>query len=395
MTLIEKFLAGVETIIPKEETIARLLSGKELKIKWGADPSAPDLHLGHLVVLNKLRLLQEMGHTVVFLIGDFTAMIGDPTGRSETRKPLSRETILQNSQTYQDQVFKILLKDKTEVVYNSSWLSQLSVNELISLTSKSTVARMLERDDFKKRFCSQIPISIHEFLYPLFQAYDSVVLENDLEIGGSDQTFNMLLGRNLQEQYQKKPQSVVTLPILEGLDGVRKMSKSFGNHIGIMEDEYQIFGKVMSIPDNLILRYYTLLTDLSIDQLREIQTKLTNNVNPKFLKEDLACLLVSKLHSNEAAERVKENFRKVFSEKKDPENITVINLTINADLRLDHLVLEHHLLNSRKEFQRLVKEGAISLDHEKITDIFFELAPKEEQILKIGKLKFFRILFPE
>ncbi|MFA5879907.1 MAG: tyrosine--tRNA ligase [Candidatus Margulisiibacteriota bacterium] len=390
--LLEKFLNGLETIIPKEETITKLKNSKNLKIKWGADPSAPDLHLGHMVVLNKLRLLQEMGHTVIFLIGDFTAMIGDPTGRSETRKPLSKETILKNSQTYQDQVFKILLKEKTQVVYNSDWLTKLPINELINLTSKYTVARMLERDDFEKRFAGQTPISIHEFLYPLFQGYDSVVLENDLEIGGSDQTFNMLLGRHLQEQYQKKPQSIITLPILEGLDGVRKMSKSFGNHIGIMEDEYQIFGKLMSIPDNLILRYYRLLTNFDHDQLCQLELKFQNNVNPKILKEDLAYFLVSKLHSESAAAKAKENFKKVFSEKKDPENMPMINLPSKENTRLDQLILENKILTSKKEFQRLIKDGAVSINNQKITDIFFELTPKKEQILKIGKLKFFKII---
>ncbi len=390
--LLQKFLTGIDTILPKEETIKMLSSGKTLHIKWGADPSAPDLHLGHMVILNKLRLLQEMGHTVIFLIGDFTARIGDPTGRSETRKPLSQENIMKNSQTYQDQVFKILLKEKTLVKYNSEWLDKMSVSELIQLAGKTTIARMLERNDFSKRFKENSSISLHEFLYPLFQGFDSVVLKDDIEVGGTDQTFNLLLGRQLQEQYEQKPQSVITFPILEGLDGVRKMSKSYNNHIGIMEDPSQIFGKIMSIPDNLIMRYFTLLTDLPVEELKEKEDKLKNNFNPKFLKEELGYLLVTKLYSDVEADKAKVNFQKIFSEKQLPD--TMKEIKVNQDkIRLADLIINNQILPSKKEFQRLVQQGAIYLDQEKVTDVFLEFTPQSGQVLKVGKLRFYKLVY--
>jgi tyrosyl-tRNA synthetase len=386
---INDFSRGLEEVIP-EIFIETLKTNKKLKIKFGADPSAPDLHLGHLVVLNKLKMLQSMGHEIIFLIGDFTALIGDPTGKSETRKSLTTEQVKLNSNTYQDQIFKILDKNKTKVVFNSDWLSKLSSSELIMLSAKYTVARMLEREDFQNRFKNQKPISIHEFLYPLLQGYDSVHLNNDIEIGGTDQKFNMLMGRHLQKEFGKKQQAIITLPILEGLDGIKKMSKSLGNHIGLLEDPNNMFGKIMSIPDKLIFKYYSLLTDISETSLEEIKTDLKSGKNPKLIKEDLGVFIVTKLHNATAAEAAKANFNKVFSNKENPDEMPAIKL--KEPVRIDQFLFENKILQSKKEAVRMVKQGAVSLDGEKITDPFLNLLPLEtEKVLKVGKRKFYRI----
>ena len=390
---IQKFMAGLEEAIPEVMVKDLLQSKKNLRIKFGADPSAPDLHLGHMVILNKLRLLQDMGHTVLFLIGDFTAMIGDPTGKSETRKPLNKEQIQENALTYQKQVFKILEPNKTEIVYNSTWLESLSSTDMLKLMAHHTVARMLERDDFEKRFKSGSAIGLHEFLYPLLQGYDSVVLENDLEIGGTDQKFNLLMGRHLQKEYGKKQQAIVTLPILEGINGVQKMSKSLGNHIGIMEDEHQIYGKLMSIPDSLIYSYYKLLANLDVDELTAIQQELDlPETNPKFLKEKLAVLLVTKLHSEAAAKAAQERFKTVFSKKLIPDDMPEISVPSDASIRLDMVISEHVPALSKNEIRRLMGQGGVFLDEEKITDIFFSFSPRDGQVLKVGKRLFFKII---
>ena len=278
-------------IISDDDIKSQLTGKKPLTIKWGADPSAPDLHLGHFVILNQLGILQKLGHKIIFIIGDFTARIGDPTGKSATRKPLSEEDVKKNSETYLNQVFKVLDPKKTTVVYNSSWLNQLSPTDIITLCSKYTVARMIERDDFSKRFQNNTPIGVHEFLYPLMQGYDSVHLKNDIEIGGTDQKFNLLVGRHLQKESNIKPQSILTLPILEGLDGVQKMSKSLNNHIGILDSPNEMFGKCMSIPDELIIRYFTLLTELSKEDITNLQNQLNNGDNPRNIKLDLAKIM--------------------------------------------------------------------------------------------------------
>ncbi|MFT5170403.1 MAG: tyrosyl-tRNA synthetase [Candidatus Marinamargulisbacteria bacterium] len=358
-TLIDRFLNGVDEVIPEVE-FQTLKPG--LKIKFGADPSAPDLHLGHMVVLNKLRQLQEMGHRVQFVIGDFTAMIGDPTGRSETRKPLTKEDVAKNAETYQAQVFKILDKEKTEVFFNSHWLDKLTPSEIIGLTARHTVARMLERDDFKKRYKAEQPIGIHEFLYPLLQGYDSVFLESDIEIGGTDQKFNFLVGRQLQKDYGKKQQSIITVPILEGISGVQKMSKSLNNHIGIMDSPKDIYGKTMSIPDNLIVSYFKLLTDKSVDELVVMENEISGgSINPKGFKEHLAVTLVTRLHSAEDAEKAKAEFASVFAKGNVPEEMPTAFLTEEVSKTVTEILLEDTMAISKKELFRLYQQGAVIL----------------------------------
>lgn len=359
---------GLVELIPEDEFIKKLKKGKPLKIKWGADPSAPDIHLGHTVVLNKLRHFQELGHEIIFLIGDFTARIGDPTGKSETRKPLTQAEIKQNSKTYQDQVFKILDKKKTKVVYNSKWLSKLKIDDVINLAGKYTVARMLERDDFMNRYEKERPISIHEFLYPLIQGYDSVELKADVEVGGTDQKFNMLVGRELQREFKEEPQIILTMPLLEGTDGVQKMSKSLNNYIGITEPPEEIFGKVMSISDKLMMRYYELLTDCD---LAEIKT-----MHPKEAKKKLAGLLVARFYDNAVASQVEGAFEAIFKEKKVPEGEKVSKSELGiiklkpGQTELSIIECVTALLNrknsnefvSRSDVRRLIKQGGIKID---------------------------------
>lgn len=391
-TLFEKFNRGIEEIIPKSCSDTLKESKKPLKVKFGADPSAPDLHLGHMVVLNKLRLLQEMGHEIIFLIGDFTAMIGDPTGKSETRKPLTIDDVKANAETYQEQVFKILDKSKTRVVFNSEWLDKLTGSDMIKLSARYTVARMLERDDFNKRFKGERSISIHEFLYPLLQGYDSVALESDIEIGGTDQKFNLLMGRHLQREYGcKVEQSIITVPILEGLDGVQKMSKSLNNHVGIMETPQSIFGKLMSIPDELICRYFSLLTDKDEAEIKTIETNMKNgSLNPKLAKEDLAKTLVTFLHDATAAQAACDEFNRVFGQKKVPDDMPEIKLNLD-EVRLDQLLTNEKIIASKKEIRRLVDQGAISINEEKISDHFYTFTPEDGQVLKIGKRRFYKL----
>lgn len=390
MITLETFRQGIEEILPAGFEKELFNQKKPLTVKWGADPSAPDLHLGHMVVLNKLRQLQQAGFTIIFLIGDFTATIGDPTGKSETRKSLTAEEVVANAKTYQDQVFKILDRDKTQVVYNSTWLDKLSARDIVGLTAKYNVARMLERDDFNKRFRSNQSISLHEFLYPLLQGYDSVVLENDIEIGGTDQKFNLLVGRHLQREYGKREQAIITVSILEGLDGSQKMSKSLGNHIGITEEPGQMFGKLMSIPDHLIIRYFKLLTDKTADEIRSYEDRLRSGVNPKLIKEELGKHMVALLHNKEAAENAAQEFNRVFSEGHVPDDMPEIQLA--EDARLDDLLIHHQLAPSKKESHRLIKQGAVSINGEKQDDPFFLVTSSgEELIIKVGKRKWLKI----
>ncbi len=387
--LLAIFMNGIADTIPATLP-SYVLGEKTLTIKFGADPSASDLHFGHMVVLKKIRLLQDMGHKVIFLIGDFTAMIGDPTGKSETRKPLTSEQTKAFSESYQEQVFKILDKSKTTVVYNSEWLNKLSGKDMIDLTSRFTVARMLERDDFEKRYNSEQAISIHEFLYPLLQGYDSVVLKNDIEMGGTDQTFNLLMGRHLQKEYDLPQQGIFTTPILEGLDGVQKMSKSLKNHIGITENPTDMYGKLMSIPDTLIIRYFTLLTNRTPQDIQKLQQRLDSGENPKLLKEDLAIDIVSTLHDNETALHVQQQFKQVFSQHQNPDDMPV--LTVNSGpIRLDEVLVEQNIFPSKKEVARLASQGAVTLDDQAVTNILQPVSCSEGQILKVGKRRFFKL----
>lgn len=370
-------------LLPEDELIEKLKRGKPLKIKWGADPSAPDIHLGHTVVLNKLKQLQDLGHEIIFLIGDFTAMIGDPTGKSETRKPLSKAEVQKNSKTYQDQVFKILDKKKTKVVYNSHWLSKLKIEDVINLAGKYTVARMLERDDFMNRFEKERPISIHEFLYPLIQGYDSVHLKADIEVGGTDQKFNMLVGRELQREFKEEPQVIITLPLLEGTDGVQKMSKSLNNYIGITELPSEIFGKTMSISDKLMLRYYELLTDVPLEEVKLM--------HPKDAKAQLGKILVARFYSEAQAMAAEAGFESVFSKGNLPQDIKLVTLK-EKQLPIVKLLVESGAAASGAEARRLVKQGGVRVDDKVVGDEQEVIDLKTEKVLNVGKRKFVRVI---
>ena len=382
-----------EDIITDHDTLHELVNGpKKLTIKWGADPSAPDLHLGHAVILKQLAKLQDMGHHVLFIIGDFTARIGDPTGKSTTRRPLSETDVKQNATTYLNQVFKLLDEKKTTIHYNSTWLNTLSTTDIISLCAKLTVARMLERDDFSKRFKTNSPIGIHEFLYPLLQGYDSVHLNNDIEIGGTDQKFNLLVGRQLQKDAGLSPQSILTCPILEGLDGTQKMSKSLNNHIGILDSPNDMFGKCMSIPDELILRYFKLVTNTLASELSAIETQLNNGENPRNIKLALATTIVSEFHSAKDAALAKENFINVFSKKAIPNDIPEVQISHSDPLHLINFICEQQLAPSKKEARRLLDQGAISINDQRISNPAHEFTPKNNTIIRVGKRKFLKII---
>jgi tyrosyl-tRNA synthetase len=388
---------AVEILIEKEleEKLAKSLkTGVPLKIKAGFDPTAPDLHLGHTVLIHKLRQFQQLGHEVNFLIGDFTGMIGDPTGKSETRKVLTREDVLKNAETYKEQVFKILDPARTRVVFNSEWLNKLDAGGMIGLASKYTVARMLERDDFHKRFTSQQPISIHEFLYPLIQGYDSVALQSDVELGGTDQKFNLLMGRELQREWGQSPQCILTMPLLEGLDGVNKMSKSLGNYIGISEPADEIFGKVMSISDNLMLRYYELLSDKSLSELEKLKAGLKDrSIHPMQAKKDLAHEIVGRFHGIISAAASGENFVKRYKENEIPDEMTQVSYSLtDGPVLLVRAMTEAELTKSNGEGRRLIDQGGVKLNNEKVSDTNLELAAPGEYIVQIGRRRFARIL---
>ncbi|HHL34109.1 MAG TPA: tyrosine--tRNA ligase [Desulfobulbaceae bacterium] len=390
---------GTVDLISREELVKKLTrsleTGKPLVIKAGFDPTAPDLHLGHTVLLQKLRHFQQLGHQIVFLIGDFTGLIGDPTGKSDTRPPLTREDVERNAETYKEQVFKILDPEKTKVAFNSTWLGELSSYEMIRLASRLTVARMLERDDFKKRFESNRPISIHEFLYPLIQGYDSVALEADVEIGGTDQLFNLLMGRDLQKGRNQEPQVVLTMPLLEGLDGVNKMSKSLGNYIGISESPDDIFGKILSISDELMFRYYELLSDLSMDEIARLKQDMeAGRIHPKAVKVRLARELVTRFHDADAADAAERNFDQVFKKHALPDDIPEKELaTDDAAVWLPKLLVQAKLVKSTSDGRRMITQNAVSVDGTKVTDINTEIPARGSVLLQVGKRRICRVVF--
>ncbi len=382
------FERGTDEILPLDELKKKLSKNKPLRIKAGFDPTAPDLHLGHTVLINKLKQLQDLGHDILFLIGDFTGMIGDPTGKSATRPPLTKEQVEANSQTYQDQVFKILDKDKTTVVFNSKWMSKMSSADVIKLASQQTVARMLERDDFSKRYKSGKSISIHEFLYPLVQGYDSVALESDIELGGTDQKFNLLMGRELQKQSGKEQQVILTMPILEGLDGVQKMSKSLNNYIGIDDAPDDMFGKIMSISDDLMWRYLELLSFESLDTIESWKQEVEDGENPRNIKFRLAEEIITRFHSSDAAKQAQQNFINRFAKNKIPDEMPEFSL--NAGIKIANLLKDAGLVNSTSDAFRMIKEGAAKIEGEKITDR--NLEPEVgTAVYQVGKRKFARV----
>jgi tyrosyl-tRNA synthetase len=388
---------GCHDIIREEELKARLekaiATGKPLRVKAGFDPTAPDLHLGHTVLIQKLKHFQDLGHQVIFLIGDFTGLIGDPSGKSETRPPLTEEQVQANAETYEHQIFKILDPQKTVIDFNSRWMKPMQAQDVIRLAARYTVARMLEREDFHKRYHSQTPISIHEFLYPLIQGYDSVALKADVELGGTDQTFNLLVGRDLQREYGQTPQVVITLPLLEGLDGVQKMSKSLGNYVGIDEPAGVMFGKIMSISDTLMLRYFGLLTDITPTALAQLKTDLEQGKkHPRQVKEDLAVELVARYHGRNAAVEAAQEFAHIFREKGLPEEIEEVALKVEGvKLWLPKVMAEAGLAASTSEARRLITQGGVQVDGDKVTDANLELAVGKTYLLKVGKRRFKRV----
>ena len=368
---------------------------RPLRIKLGLDPSAPDIHLGHAVVLRKIKQLQDLGHEVIIIIGDFTGMIGDPTGKSKTRKPLTKEQVEINAKTYQEQIFKVLDRNKTTVRYNSEWLEKMNFRDVIELAAKCTVARMLERDDFKKRYDENQAISLHEFFYPLMQGYDSVEIKADIELGGTDQTFNVLMGRNIQKDFGLEPQITLFMPLLEGLDGVQKMSKSLGNYIGIDENANTMYEKVMKIPDNMIIKYYDLCTDVHPDEVEKIKERLKNGENPRDIKMELAKEITKLYHGLEEAEKAEEHFKTAFQKQEAPQDAEVIKLENKVDISNEILdkIIALGKYSSKGEVKRLFQQGAVKIDGEKVMD-FKELPNyiKEESIMQIGKGYFIKVL---
>ncbi len=392
-TALAEIKRGAEEILIEDDLVEKLKSGKKLKIKAGFDPTAPDLHLGHTVLINKMKTFQDLGHEVIFLIGDFTGMIGDPTGKNVTRKPLTRDDVLANAETYKEQVFKILDPAKTTVAFNSSWMENLGAAGMIKLAARQTVARMLERDDFKKRYASGQSIAIHEFLYPLVQGWDSVALEADVELGGTDQRFNLLMGRELQKDEGQKPQTVLMMPLLEGTDGVQKMSKSLGNYIGITDAPNDMFGKVMSISDELMWRYYDLLSSLSIEEIAALKEKVAQGTNPRDIKIDLAKELIARFHSDDAAQGAHEDFIKRFQKNALPDDIPDVTVTIDEDtVFVTNMLKEAGLVASTSEAMRMIKQGAVKINgEEKVTDSKLEIAKGSTAIYQVGKRKFANI----
>ena len=389
---IEILLRGIEEIIPKEEFLAKLKKNKTLRIKVGFDPTAPDLHLGHTVIINKMKLFQDMGHEVIFLIGDFTGSVGDPSGVNETRPVLSKSDLKKNSKTYQKQVFKILDPQKTEIRYNSEWMNKLKPPDFIKLASTQTVARMLERDDFDKRYKSQQPISIHEFLYPLLQGYDSAILKVDVELGGTDQKFNLLMGREVQKHYGLEQQSIMTLPLLEGLDGVKKMSKSLENYIAIEDKADDMFGKIMSISDELMWRYFDLLSFKDSAEIDNLKKDQKNGENPRNIKFILAQEIVERFHGEKKSKSALNEFLNRFQKGNIPTNIEDISLTLRKDeLTLSRVLKDSKLTSSTSEALRMIKQGAVKIDGEKVLDSDHKIALNEEQIYQVGKKRFRRI----
>jgi len=388
---------GVVEIIPEDELFKKieksLKTSKPLNIKLGCDPSRPDLHIGHSVVIRKLAQFQELGHQAILIIGDFTGMIGDPSGRNATRPALTLEATRINGNSYFEQASKILHKEKTKIVYNSEWLGKMSFEDVIKLASKYTVARMIERDDFTKRFKAGEPISVHEFLYPLAQAMDSVAIESDVELGGTDQKFNLLVGRDIQREYGIEPQVILTMPLLVGIDGVEKMSKSYDNYIGISDEPSQIFGRTLSIPDNLIYQYFELATNVSNQKLAEVKSQLSNgNTNPRDIKRELARTLVTMYHNQEAAEIAQQEFDNIFINKGLPDEIEEFNVGDKKDINILDLIILVNFAPSKGEARRLLTQGGVSIDGEKISDVQSSISVKSGMILKVGKRKFIKLI---
>jgi tyrosyl-tRNA synthetase len=385
-------LRGTDEVLIEQELIKKLEEGRPLRIKAGFDPTAPDLHLGHTVLINKLKQFQDLGHEVLFLIGDFTGMIGDPTGKNVTRKPLTRDEVIDNAKTYEEQIFKILDPTKTLVMFNSSWMNAMSPADLIQLAAKHTVARMLERDDFSKRFKGGQPIAIHEFLYPLIQGYDSVVMKADVELGGTDQKFNLLVGRQLQEVFGQKPQVVITMPILEGLDGVQKMSKSLNNYVGVADAADDMFGKLMSISDELMWRYFELLSFRPMAEIKLWMQECEQGANPRNFKVKLAQEIIERFHDEAAARRSLENFEARFQRGAIPDEMDEVELKIEGGCYcIANLLKDVGLTASTSEAIRLINQGAVKIDGEKVSDPKLEISVNAESVYQVGKRKFARV----
>lgn len=389
LTLIQR---GADEIIPAEGLVERLRSGRPLRIKAGFDPTAPDLHLGHTVLINKLRQFQQLGHEILFLIGDFTGMIGDPTGKSATRPALTQEQVNENARSYQEQIFKILDPDKTEIVFNSTWMGKMSAADMIQLAGKHTVARMLERDDFNKRYTGGMPIAIHEFLYPLVQGYDSVAMNADVELGGTDQKFNLLVGRELQRQYGQNPQVILTMPILEGLDGVQKMSKSLNNYIGINDQPGEMFGKIMSISDELMWRYFELLSFKPMSEIEALQKQVSEGENPRDVKFKLAREIVARFHSVAEAKAAQDEFINRFRKGEMPDEIAEVSLQAEAGIiPIANLLKNAGLTQSTSDALRMIRQGAVKIDGEKVEDTKLEINVSSTHIYQVGKRRFARV----
>lgn len=389
---------GVEELISEEEMVRKLensiKTNQPLRIKQGFDPTAPDIHLGHTVGIRKLRQFQELGHTIVLIIGDYTGLVGDPSGKNETRPRLQYETLMKNAETYENQFFKILDRSKTEIHYNGEWFAKMKFDEIMNLAAKFTVARILERDDFTKRYKEGNPISLHEFFYPLMQGYDSVAIKADVELGATEQKFNLLTARDVQREYGQEPQVILTLPVLEGIDGGQRMSKSLGNYIGIDDEPDEMYGKIMSIPDNLILKYFTLVTDYSLARLEEVKRRLNDGqTNPMVLKKELARAIIKMYHSESAARQAEQNFEQIFSKKKTPDDIEEIIIP-SSDLPkpLVKLLTECGAVSSNGEARRLIQQGGVRINDEKISDINYAIQNKGEYITKVGKRRFFKFI---
>ena len=382
---------GIDEVLTEDDLVSKLKSKKQLTVKVGFDPTAPDLHLGHTVILNKMRHFQDLGHKVVFLIGDFTGRIGDPSGKNKTRPSLDKEELEKNAKTYSDQVFKILNKDLTDIRFNSEWCEDLGADGIIGLASKYNLGRMLERDDFSKRYKANQQIAIHEFLYPLIQAYDSIALNADVEMGGTDQKFNLLVGRELQRAFDQEPQVCITLPILEGLDGINKMSKSLDNYVGINEDSDEMFGKIMSISDDLMWRWFELLSFRPINEVNELKKEVKSGMNPRDTKILLAEEIIERFHSKEDAENAKNTFLDRFQKGAKPKDIETFSISLDDDIAIGNLLKESGLVQSTSEAMRLVKQGAVKINDEKIDDPKLSIEKNQELLVQVGKRRFLKI----
>ena len=388
---LELIKRGIDEVLTEDDLVSKLKSKKQLIIKVGFDPTAPDLHLGHTVILNKMRHFQELGHKVVFLIGDFTGRIGDPSGKNKTRPSLDKEELEKNAKTYSDQVFKILNKDLTDIRFNSEWCEDLGADGIIGLASKYNLGRMLERDDFSKRYKANQQIAIHEFLYPLIQAYDSIALNADVEMGGTDQKFNLLVGRELQRAFDQEPQVCITLPILEGLDGTNKMSKSLDNYVGINEAPDEMFGKIMSISDDLMWRWFELLSFKPINEINELKKEVKSGMNPRDTKILLAEEIIERFHSKEDAENAKNTFLDRFQKGAKPKDIETFSISLDDDIAIGNLLKESGLVQSTSEAMRLVKQGAVKINDEKIDDPKLSIEKNQELLVQVGKRRFLKI----